>query len=185
MKILCLLLIFFIFSASVSAAGIVADQEINNSVVFYFWDHWVNSSGLGTGAAWLTFIKHISQDGSEKYWLRADIVRRDTLLQHGRIISGTTQHQIEMIDNPLGIHYRAGIGGRANPSYCPIHAFYWLTEDMLKSMSLPTTEATIFLDFQNRKDYPFKISETNRGYIAKLLTLKMSDYEEYKRKPSK
>lgn len=171
------------FIPAASAAGVVADQELNNSVVFYYWDSWLNLAGIGTGTFHLTFLKHIDANEKESYWMRLDGNRRDSLLQYGKIISGKNEFVIEQVDNPAGVHYRAGIGGRTLPPNSNIHAFYILQQDMIEALGATGTDVKITIDFQNRKEIPFPISEKNKRELRRLLSIKKGDYEEFARKP--
>jgi hypothetical protein len=147
------------------------------------WDSWVNPVGLSTGAYWLTFLKHIDSNNNEKYWIRLDSNRRDSVSQFGKIYAESNEYSFELVDNPPGLYYRAGVGGRTTPAICTLHAFYNLTPEMIDSIGRAVGEVKITLDFQNRKDLPFPISETNRAEFRKLLTLSKKDYSNYARKP--
>ena len=178
-----LALVIMFTGISIAEAKIVADKELNDSVVFYFWDNWVNPLGIGSGGYWLTFIKHISKDNEEKYWIRIDSTRRDSISQYGKIYANNKEYKIEIVDNPLGIHQRAGIGGRVTPPLCPIHAFYIITADIINDLAVSTTTTKITLDFQNRKEIPFPISDELKVDFNKLSSLKKENYNEYARKP--
>lgn len=183
-NIILLLLCFAImFSHGSVYAKIIADQEFNDSVVFYFWDNWGDVVGFGTGSYWISFVKHIDKTGVENYWLRLDSNRRDTIAQYGKIITPDKEYNIEAVDNPTGLQQRSGIGNRVVPHNVPVHAFYNTTPDVIQAIANSNGNAKIIINFQARKDIPLIIHEKIRTELKQLIMLTRSDYSSYYRKP--
>lgn len=181
--VICACLLLFPASAY---AKIVADQEFNDSVVFYFWDTWSSSDlglGLGSGGFYTTFLKHIASDGTEKYWIRIDSSRRDSVLSSGNITIGNNIFPIEIIENPSSLHQRAGIGNRSTPNgkNVNIHIFYPLSPEILSSIAVHNGPVFLSINFQTRKDIRLMFRERNMLDIKKMLMLKKTNYAEFAR----
>ena len=183
-----LFFLFMITGYSVTAeAKIVADQEMNKSVVFYFWDTWASSgvaSGLGSGGFYLTFLKLIDSNNGVKYWMRVDSSRKDSILQPGKIVIGDKEYNIEAVDNPSSLQLRSGISNRSMPNgpNVNIHAFYNLTQVMIDALGGANSSGTIVLNLQTQRDVSLSLRERDSVEFVTLSMLKKEDYLDFKRK---
>jgi hypothetical protein len=181
--VVILVVITWIISLQPAQARIVADKEFNNSVVFYFWDQWRSPAGLGTGGFWLTFVKHISSDNTEKYWIRTDVFRSDQPKQYGRIAADAQTFTIEYLDPVPGLYSRVGTNSRLIPVLAGKQAYYNLSPEMVSAI-LGAQNVDIIFDYQNRDNIKLNLSSTRIKEFQQLSTLKPSDYDAYANRPA-
>ncbi|MDR3577177.1 MAG: hypothetical protein P4L50_25225 [Anaerolineaceae bacterium] len=182
--VIAIMMALAIFLAPQAAqAKIVADKEFNDSVVFYFWDQWRSPAGLGTGGFWLTFVKYISNDNSEKYWIRADVFRSDQPKQYGRIVADDKIFTIEYIDPVPGLYSRVGTNSRIIPALAGKQAFYTLSTEVVNAI-LNANNVDVIFDYQNRDNIKLNLSPARLKEFQQLVALKPADYDTYTNKPA-
>jgi len=133
------------------------------------------------GGFWATFVKLIAKDGVEKYWIRADVTRKDRLLQPGEFIVDGKSFSINQIDNPAAVYQRTGITNRDVPLSAPLHGYYDLSDEMIKAATDGNAIAVI-INCQQRSGIKLELSPKRLADLKQLISLKYKDYAEMTRK---
>lgn len=178
-SIIGLCLILLISFHSVSFAKIITDIDFNDSIAFYFWETHTYPKGMSGGRVWIEPVKYIDAANNEQYWLRIDAMRRDKIMQYGKLIISDKTFSIEQIDNPEGKHRRIGIRARESIRDSWVHAFFSLPADALAAYS-QNKDVKIVFSFQSAADATFELTPEEKSQLEQLTKLKRQDVNAYK-----
>ena len=105
-------------------------------------------------------------------------MRRDKIMQHGKIIVETQSFPIEQIDNPEGKHQRIGIRSRESARESWVHAFFIVPRDAVTAVST-NNNIKVLIGFQGASEAIFEITPEGKTDLIKLKQLNRQDFNTY------